>query len=406
MGTATPSLAATQSHATAPETLTRPTHVHVAGHELRVYVEYLPLVKDILEDLRAAQSRIWIEVYIFAGDPAGQALATVLKEKARAGLDVRVLYDAVGSQATPAAFFAELQAAGVHLHCYHSLIEALSRFRLFSIMNRRDHRKLIVIDDAVGYFGGMNLIDHTASAHVVGKPVPATNGWHDVHLRLAGPQQAELAESFERSWARAQGQKITRRSRAYRRARLPGSGPAESIRFFDSGPGLKYSRAARVYDRLLRRAEHNITIAMAYFVPVGRVLRALLAARKRGVRVRIVIPGQSDNRLVQHATTHVYATLLKRGIRLYERQTRMLHSKVMVVDATWTLVGSCNLDPRSLWINLEFLAVIRSPTLAATMTAIVRREMRQSNRVTSESYPHRWHERLLNTLAWIFRWWL
>lgn len=383
----------------------RPRHVTVAGHNLTVYVEFPPLLEDILRDLRQAQRRIWIEVYIFAADAAGRAVAEILKQKAQQGVEVRILYDAIGSQSTPTAFFNELAAAGVQVHCYHSLTEALYRLRLFSIMNRRNHRKLVVIDDRVGYFGGMNIIDNTAAAKGQTSALPTSAGWRDVHLRLEGPQQPDLAESFDRSWTRAHGEKITRRPRAYRRAMLAKG--EETIRFFDSGPGMKFSRASRVFTRLLRHAKNNVVLSMAYFIPVGRVLRALLAARRRGVRLRVIIPGKSDVKLVQRATTFLYTKLLRRGFRLYERKNRMLHSKVMVVDGTWTVVGSCNFDPRSLWINLEFLAVIRSKALASLMAQICRFEMEQSQRITLAACQRVGRvQRFLNSVAWMMRWWL
>jgi len=402
------------------QTSSAPQHVSVANHELTVYVEYPPLLETLLADIRAAKTRVWIEVYIFANDKGGTAVATALKERARAGVDVRVLYDAVGSQLAPSAFFADLEKAGGHVHCFHSLREALShlgQFRLFSIINRRDHRKLIIIDDQIGYFGGMNLIDNDT-------PVPArripgsarvaalaqSRSWRDVHVRLVGPQQCELAESFDRSWRRAHGLDVPRRPRSYRRALAlkhdPGAS-GESIRFFDSGPGLKYSRAARVFYRLLSRARHNVVLSMAYFLPVGRVLHALLAARRRGVRIRIVTPREPDVPLIRRATSRLFRLLLKRGIRVYEREHQMLHAKVMVVDNTYTVVGSCNFDPRSLWINLEFLAVIRSPNLANMMAQICRDEIAQSRRVGPKDMLHTTLlDRVLNNLAWAVRWWL
>lgn len=390
----------------------------VAGNELTVYAEFPPLLEDLLRDLAGAKRRIWIEMYIFASDAAGQAIGTLLKEKARAGLDVRVLYDAIGCQYTSAAFFSELSRAGVKVHGFHGWLEALYRLRFFSIMNKRNHRKLVVVDDEVGYFGGMNIIDTSATPYPTTQrnltELPISEGWRDVHIRLVGAKQAELAESFERSWMRAHREKVTRRPRAYRRARVPGltaRGPGsgslgETIHFFDSGPGLKYSRAARVFSRLLRRSEVSVFIAMAYFVPIGRVLRNLLRARRRGVRTRIIVPARADVPLVHRASTYLYARLIKHGIRLYERQNRMMHSKLMVVDQTWTVVGSCNLDPRSLWINLEFLAVIRSRALAEIMMNIYRSEMQQSTRVTLKKNRLPWHQRLLNMLAWSLRWWL
>jgi len=137
---------------------------------------------------------------------------------------------------------------------------------------------------------------------------PSSSGWRDVHLRLAGPQQVELADSFARSWGRAHGEHVPRRPRASRRAHLLQPfhhGAAESIRFFDSGPRNRYSRAARVYARLIRLAQHQITLSMAYFIPVGATLRALLAARKRRVGIRVIVPGKSDVKIVQRATAYL-----------------------------------------------------------------------------------------------------
>src|SRR5207237_1523942 len=127
--------------------------------------------------------------------------------------------------------------------------------------------------------------------------------------------------------------------------------------------------------RLIRAARHSVTLSMAYFVPVGRVLRELLRAHRRGVFVRTVVPGRSDVPVVQRATRHLYTRLLRRRFHVYERQVNMLHSKVMSVDDAWVVLGSSNLDARSLWINLEFLAVIHSRKLARELNDVVRFEI-------------------------------
>jgi cardiolipin synthase len=146
---------------------------------------------------------------------------------------------------------------------------------------------------------------------------------------------------------------------------------------------------------------------MAYFLPVGGVLRELLRAPRRGVVVRVVVPGESDVPLVQHASRHLYQWLLKRRVRIFERQVNMLHSKVMVADHAWTVVGSCNLDARSLYINLEFVAVIHSRALARAMNRVMSYEIANSKRETVQDYRERsWWRRLVNRLAWSLRWWL
>jgi cardiolipin synthase A/B len=412
--------------AEAPHTL------RVAGHDLTIFVESRPLIDALIADILAARRRVWIEVYIFFNDDSGKRVAETLKQKAREGLDVRVLYDALGCNTTPRAFFNDLASAGVKVHEYHSLLEGLRTFSLLTLANHRDHRKVFVIDDFAGYFGGMNIIDNVESVQQQkAQDRPKSSGWRDVHLRLAGPQQAQLADSFDRAWRSALGEKLPRRSRSYRRALLrdqvlgvpaprkllfnrkskienrKSHSPPDSIHFFDSGPGQKNSRAARIFTYLLRQARRNISISMAYFLPTGKALRALLRARRRGVRVRIIVPGKSDIPIVQRATSHLYDKLIRRGFRVYERRHRMLHSKVMIIDDAHTLVGSANFDPRSLYINLEFLAVIRSKEFAAHMTRICRFEISQSQRITLEHCRHvPWHRRLINRLAWSLRWWL
>jgi len=396
-----------------PAPPTPPESLIVAGNRLTVFAEWPPLLESMLADIAAARHRVWVEVYIFANDNGGKRFAEALKERAKAGLDVRVQYDAVGSAGTPASFFAELMADGVQVHAYHTLLEGLKRFRPFTILNRRNHRKLLIIDETIGYFGGMNIVDNTDPHKAKGSIATASTGWRDVHLRVCGPCQGELAESFERSWSRAQGRRKARRFRPPTGAllrdrwrRMSGE-QGEAIHFFDSGPRGRLSRAARVYARMIRSAQHQITFSMAYFIPIGGVLRALLAARKRRVGIQVLIPGNSDVVIVKRATAHLYDRLIRRGFRIYERRARMLHAKMMVVDDLYTVVGSANLDPRSLYTNLEFLAVIRSPALAAIMLCLCKYERKQSRRITMDACRQvSWWNRQINHLAWLFRWWL
>ena len=380
----------------------------VAGQELTIFESSEPLIKAMVDDIRQARRRVWLESYIIAGDAAGQAVAAALKERAAAGVDCRVIYDAVGSSSTPAAFFRDLELAGVHVHAFLTLWESLWHFRSLGVFNRRDHRKLLVVDDRVAYFGGMNIVDQsgiTTVEQAKARKLPVSAGWRDVHARLEGPLQRRLADAFRRLWQRIHLHRRPRRVRWAVREMLAARG--ESIHFFDSRPWFKYHQPRRVLSPLVRGARHTITLSMAYFIPDGRVLRDLLRAAKRGVKVRVIIPGNSDVPAAHWATRHLYALLLKRGIRIYERKDQMLHSKVLIIDGVWTVLGSCNLDPRSLQINLELIAVVHSRPMAAAMNRIARYELRNSRRVTiADVRNRRWRQRLLDTLAWAFRRWL
>jgi cardiolipin synthase A/B len=383
-----------------------PLPLTVAGHELTIFVESPPLFEAVLADMERAQKRLWVETYIFVDDTTGKRVAEVLKTKAKAGLDVRVMYDAVGSFATPNAFFLDLQRAGVKIHAFHSVGEAFARFAPLRLLNRRNHRKLIIVDDEVGYFGGMNIVDQSGERPgLPRRKLPFSAGWRDVHLRLRGPQQAEMAESFERSWTQSTGGKVTAKPRPYRKGKLRTNG--ESIQFFDSGPGRRNTRAARVFMELFTKARQRILVSMAYFLPIGRVLGRLLQARRKGVRVRVVVPASSDVPIVQRACRHLCNLLVKRGFMVYERQRQMLHSKAMVIDDEWSVVGSCNLDPRSLWINSEFLAVIHSRRFAHALTKIIRYEISHSDRLTHRDVKATgWWQRSIDRMAWSLRWWL
>ncbi|HEX3657304.1 MAG TPA: phospholipase D-like domain-containing protein [Pirellulales bacterium] len=380
----------------------------VNGHQLQIFAEFSPLLTSILADVQAARRRIWVESYIFAADPAGAALSEALKAKARAGLDVRVVYDAVGCMSTPAAFFAEMVAAGVRVHGFHKVSDALWRLpRFFQIFNRRNHRKLLVVDDHVAYFGGMNLVDHGGSFAATLGHVPAANQlppWRDVHVRLVGPQQALVVQAMQALWNRLTG--LRAGPSPWSRRRMLRS-RRDGLYLFDCSPGLKNRRAARVLVPLVRKARRSITISVAYFIPEGPVFRALLRARRRGVKVRVLVPAISDVPPAHWACRHCYDRLVSAGIRLYERQDLMLHSKVLVIDDQWSVIGSCNLDPRSLQWNLEFVGVVRSAAVARVLTRICAYELRCSRRVTDEHCRRRtWWQRLRDWLAWSFRRWL
>ncbi len=391
----------------APITPGAEARVEVAGHTLELFTRTHLLFEAMLTDIAAAKKRVWLETYIFADDVASHAIADALQHRARDGLDVRLLYDALGSQHTDPEIFKDISAAGAQIHAYHRIKEALRSIAAFIILNRRDHRKLLVIDERCAYFGGMNIHDHghLFRASPTDVSVDPAAAWRDLHIRLTGPQQPEIADSFERSWMHAKRQKMTRRPRDYRRVHLRST--EESIHFFDTGPGLKFSRAPRVFRRLLRASNHSVVIAMAYFIPVGRVMREIIRARRRNVHVHVLVPSLTDVPIAQYGTWYLYRKLLRLGIRLYERKNRVMHTKAMVIDRQWTVVGSANMDPRSLFINLEFMAVIRSPTFAQAVIRVTRAELRRSRRVRfSDCEKRTLKQRFLSTLAYSCRWWL
>jgi cardiolipin synthase len=385
-----------------------PEPVRVAGHEFKLYAESPPLINDMVADILAAKKRVWKETYIFLDDDAGRAVADALCDRARAGLDVRLMIDGFGSFSTPTPLLNRMRDAGVQVHVFHTLSQVMRGPRFLHALNQRNHRKLLIVDDDVAYFGGMNVVDQSGLASkddVKARHLPSSAGWRDVHARMKGPRQAEISATMERLWKRVHHLPRGRPGRwvVPRFERVPD----ESIFLFDSRPTFKDRRPHRALVPLIRQAREEITLSMAYFLPMRRVLRALVKARRRGVRVRVIVPGQSDVRLVQWATRHFYEYLIKRGIHVYERRDRMLHSKAMVIDHRWSVIGSCNLDARSLRINLEFFAVIQSRPLAAALEQICDEEIAESDRVTMRQVRSRgWFQRQFDWLAWTMRKWL
>jgi cardiolipin synthase len=377
----------------------------VEGHEFTVFTESTPMWQSMVSDIRAAKRRVWLESYIYADDDAGKAVADALIERARAGLDVRLMFDSVGSLTTPASVFRRLRDGGVKVHEFHTLREALWRFALFHIFNQRNHRKLLIVDDAVSYFGGMNIVDQRDLQSVNDtqrRHLPASSGWRDVHVRMVGPRQREIARAMQELWRYTEHRRMKRGRRWPIREMLASS--EGRFFFFDCRPMFRYRRIQRVLAPLIRRARHKITISMAYFIPVGRVLRELVRARRRGVHVRVIIPEKSDVGAVQRATRHFYSYLLRKGIRIYERKDRMLHSKAMVIDDEWSVIGSSNLDPRSLRTNLEFVAVFHSCAVSAALLGICKHEMQNSTRVTRRDCERRTcFQRIIDRAAWSIR---
>ncbi len=398
----------TSTDSSSPREPHRPLALTVAGQQLTLFEESPPLIAAMLEDIGAAEQRVWMESYIFADDASGQAVADALAQRARAGVDVRLMVDAWGSFSTPRSLFDGMRAAGVQVHLFHPLGMLLGGVRFFRRLNRRNHRKLLVIDHRIAYFGGMNIVDQSgiqSPADARQRHLPTSAGWRDVHVRMVGSRQSEIAAICERLWQRVLHQ---------RRGPIPRwpvkqafDAPDDSIFFFDSRPALKYRRPQRVLIPLIRQAHTELTISIAYFIPMGRVLRELLRARKRGVRVRVIIPGHSDVKIVQWAARHIYENLLKSGIEIYERTHRMLHSKALVVDGRWSIVGSCNLDARSLRLNLEFFALIHSRPFAQALGAICEEEIQNSVHIDAEHYRRRsWWQRWRDRAAWALRAWL
>jgi cardiolipin synthase A/B len=382
--------------------------VSVAGNELRLITTSARQQSRFVTDIRAARRRVWLETYIFEDDSFGREIARWLMERARSGLDVRLLVDGVGSFTTAETLFDDLRTAGVRLHLFRPVSAGLDRWPFGRWLNRRDHRKLLIVDDDTGYFGGMNVVDTSLlDAGPIKPGVQAVVGWRDVHVRVSGPFARDLATAFERLWDKV----VDKRPVSWPKwpaPPLPASpGQGDTIILYDSFPAIRFRRPERFLLPLLGSARQRLLISMAYFLPSSRLLRCMFQLRGRGSEVEVVVPGFSDVPAVGWATRSLYATLLKRGIGVHERSDRMLHSKLIVIDDDRVLVGSCNLDPRSLRHNLEISVVVRSREFTALASQVFHEDRAASRPVDLAEWKRRpWWQRALDWFAWRMRSWL
>jgi cardiolipin synthase len=356
----------------------------------------------MLAALAQARRSIHLETYIFSDDKVGRRFARMLVRKHRQGVAVRVIYDSIGSIGTAASFFEELKGAGIEVAEFRPFEQAA-----FWEMNNRDHRKLLIVDGRVAFVGGINI----SSAYSVGsssRPGPVkglTAGWRDTHLQIRGPAVPRLDRIFLDTWKRL--------------GRSAPAGPALRIPWRDRrGPLLVQVVASRggdagefrIYDAYMtaiRRAQQRIWITQAYFAPNHDLRKALVAAARRGVDVRIIVPGFTDSGLIYHASRATYGELLRGGVKIYELTRALLHSKTAVVDGVWSTVGSCNIDSRSFARNNEINIAIAGVAFAGIMERTFVDDLAQSRAITPAAWRQRsLLERTKDLVASLFGYWL
>jgi cardiolipin synthase len=293
----------------------------------------------MLAAIAGARTAILLETYILAGDATGERFKQALAERARAGVSVRIIYDAVGSFALQASYVAELRAAGCDVIAFNPIAQWRRRFRL----SHRDHRKILVVDGLVGFTGGLNIADDYAAVADGGR------GWHDMHCRVTGPIVRDLARLFRRAWLRAGGAPFAPIEPAG--AAAPGSG-SSFTRLLDNTRLRARGSIRRAYLHVIKAARSSILIENAYFLPDRGLRRAMVRAVERGVDVSVVVPGRSDVRVIEWASLYITRRLAAAGVKIY-RWRGMVHAKTCVVDGTWSTIGSYNFDAMSRFNNLE-----------------------------------------------------
>lgn len=357
------------------------------------------------EAIKAAKQRICLEMYIFASDETGRAFADLLCEKARAGLRVYLIYDSFGSIASDSEMFRKMALAGVKLREFHPFWPWEGKFSWRPL--NRDHRKLLVVDSDVAWLGGLNMAGEYAGSWVVPSKMKAGEFWRDNGIGIKGPVARKFLQAFSQSWYY-----VTRRGRMRtaefiynldgvcgecewpikkrkKHGKIESGGGAEGQLGILASAPTRHSPLRPFLNKLFREARSSISLTMAYFAPHDDLIDELCAAARRGVRVRLMLPGICDVRALLIAARSFYETLMTAGVQVYEREGVILHAKTMVIDGVISMIGSTNLDYRSIEYNLELSAIIRSAALGAQIEGVFDNDIKYANRMSLNKWRHR-----------------
>ncbi|MHB2026325.1 MAG: phospholipase D-like domain-containing protein [Elusimicrobiota bacterium] len=356
-----------------PGVFARTQDPYVSGNTLSILENGARAFSAMLEAIDSARQSIHMESYIFGVGAIGREFIRRLSAKARQKISVRLIYDSMGSLGADQAALLNLRMAGGRILEYHPIAPWRPRWSWW----RRDHRKILIIDDREAFVGSVNISDDHQPASAGGA------GWRDLHFRVKGPAAREINRLFQSVWVRETGDSFE-----IPNDRAQDVGPA-SVWVAANQEFLHRTRIRSAYLRAVRAARKEILIAHSYFLPGRRLRAALAAASRRGVDVKILVPGQLDVSAVWLAARSRYDYMLRHGARLFEWTGPMLHEKAAVVDGTWSAVGSYNMDRRSLLHNLEVNLHVLDPEFSARLAAILSADMRQSRELKLDSWRKR-----------------
>ena len=334
----------------------------------------------MLEAIRSAQQTITFETYIYWSGEIGKQFADALSERARAGVEVNVIIDWVGSVSMEEERLQQLQDAGVRLQRYRPL-----HWYNLGRLNNRTHRKLLTIDGRIGFTGGVGIGDPWQGN------AQDPDHWRDMHFRIEGPVVALVQSAFNDNWIKTSGEVLN--GAKY----FPALTPAGSMdaHMFTSSPAGGSESMHLMYLMAIAATERSIDLAAAYFIPDELITRALIAARHRGVAIRILMPGENtDSDAARLASKADWGPLLLAGVEMYEYQPTMFHNKMFIADGEMVSVGSTNFDLRSFQLNDEASLNVYDKGFAERMTAVFEADLPQSKRYTYKMWQQRpWKEK-------------
>ncbi len=339
-----------------------------AGNRVELLTRDEAAVDRMWRAFLEARRSIWAEYYIIANDDTGALFLDLLADRARAGLEVRLIYDAVGSWGIDRRRLEAIRTAGGHAAEFLPMNPVRRRWSV----HLRNHRKLVVVDGEVAFTGGMNVGDEYSG---LGRR-RGRDTFRDSHLELGGPVVGDLARLFAEDWEFATGEPLPVR------ARPPAEAGADSVvSVLPSGPDQTRNASGLAFFAGIATARQRIWLTSAYFVPETPTVQALVASALRGVDVRVLVPRVLDVPLLGAAARSYYPALLEAGVRIWEYLPRMLHAKTLVVDSSWGVVGSANVDVRSSQLNFELGALVVDAAFARRLEQAFEADLAESEEI-------------------------
>ena len=358
------------------------------GNRVEVFTNGQNFYPAMIDAIRSATQSINMELYIFQPGKVAEQFVTALSERARQGVNVTIVVDALGSFSLRGRPVRRLRKAGCRIASYQSL-----RWHSLARLNNRTHRELLIVDGRIAFAGGAGIADWWALKE--GKK----ESWRDTMARIEGPIVAALQGVAAENWLECCGEILTG-PEYFPALEEVGNTTAFVVR---SSPSDRATVSRVTFQLLMEGADREVRISTPYFLPDRALRRALIGLAKRGVAVSIIVPGRlTDQRWVRYASRRLWGQLLDAGIRMYEYHSTMMHAKVLIIDGEWAVLGTTNMDNRSFEHNDEVNVAMHDTGVAARLLEDYRRDTAASEEVTLESWRRRpiW-EKVLAPFVWI-----
>ena len=366
----------------------------LSAQDVKIYFSGKESIAAMMDEMEKAVNHIHLQSYILEADRVGEAIKKLLIRKAQEGVEVRLMFDGFGSRHLRRNYLSELEEVGVEILNF-------SPFRLLfppPVVNYRNHRKILVVDGNVGFLGGVNLADRYWN----GGTFPE---WRDTHIRIEGEAVHALQESFLLDRFFIKNKKLKRKKKYYPELNLDDpslsdSKPVYRIQTIASGPDSDWSGIQQCFLSAITHAHHRIYIITPYFVPTNSILDAIKNAALSGVDVNLMIPSKSDTWLTYWGTLSYISELLFAGVKIYLFEDGFNHSKVMSIDSEFCIIGSANMDNRSMEHNFEVTSVIYNADCAKTVEMQFQKDKHRCHLVTRSQWKTRsFRNRILEATA-------